>query len=280
VSGFAPEWLRLREGADHRARNAALFEKLAARFAARDAITIVDLGAGLGSNLRAIAPRLSARQHWILVDHDPVLLASAGDAIRSWADSARVTTAGIEAVKSGHALRVELKRHDLAADPVAWNSVRPDLVTAAALFDLVSETWIKRFVTALTRSQLPLYAALTHDGTTEWLPAHPADAAMQAAFVQHFARDKGFGPSVGARASSLLTEHLAAAGYEIERAPSPWRLGRNDKALIAALAQGWVQAVEETGKVPSAALTDWFEAHTADSISCSVGHEDLVAFPR
>jgi hypothetical protein len=280
MSGFAPEWLRLRENADHRARNAALLARLAARFASRDAITVIDLGAGLGSNLRAIAPALSHRQHWILVDHDPVLLAAACEAIATWADSARSTAVGIDAVKSKCAIQVELRRHDLAADPSAWIPDKPDLVTAAALFDLVSVAWIDRFVAALSRERLPLYTALTHDGTTEWLPAHPADAAMEAAFAHHFARDKGFGPSAGVHASSLLTERLAAAGYEIEHAPSPWRLGRVDTALIGELAQGWAEAVCETGEVPARTIADWLEARTAAGVSCSVGHEDLVAFPR
>jgi len=280
MSGFAPEWLQLREDADHRARNAALCEKLAARFADREAITIVDLGAGLGSNLRAIAPVLPARQHWILVDHDPALLAAARDAISAWADSSRATAAGIEAVKLGRALHVELMRHDLAADPAAWNSTKPDLVTAAALFDLVSEDWIDRLVAALVRTMLPLYTALTHDGKTQWLPAHLADAAMEAAFARHFARDKGFGPSAGARALGLLAKRLSAAGYTVERAPSPWRLGRNDTALIAALAHGWCEAVRETGEVPSLTIEDWLKAHTAASVSCTVGHEDLIAFLR
>ena len=280
MSGFSRDWLRLRESADHRARSAALVEKLAARFAGREAITIVDLGAGLGSNLRAIAPMLPARQHWILVDHDPALLAGAGDAIGSWADSSRATVAGIEAVKSGCALHVELMRHDLAADPAAWNSLTPDLVTAAALFDLVSEAWINRLVAALSRARLTLYAALTHDGETQWLPPHPADAAMEAAFAHHFARDKGFGPSAGARASRLLAERLGAAGYTVERASSPWRLGRDDKALIAALAHGWTETVRETGKVPDQTIEDWLKARTAAGVSCTVGHEDLIAFPR
>jgi hypothetical protein len=256
-----------------------LLARLAARFVNRDAITVIDLGTGLGSNLRATAPALPARQHWILVDHDPVLLTAAREAIATWADSARSTVVGIDAVKSEHAIQVELKRHDLAADPAAWIPDKPDLVTAAALFDLVSVTWIDRFVAALSRERLPLYTALTHDGRTEWLPAHPADAVMEAAFAHHFARDKGFGPSAGVRASSLLTERLVAAGYEIERAPSPWRLGRDDTALICELAQGWAEAVCETGEVPARMIADWLKARTAAGVSCSVGHEDLLAFP-
>ncbi len=175
---------------------------------------------------------------------------------------------------------MELKRHDIAADPAAWIPAKPDFVTAAALFDLVSVVWIDRFVAALSRGRLPLYTALTHDGKTQWLPAHPADVAMEAAFARHFARDKGFGPSAGALASSLLAERLDAAGYTVERTPSPWRLGGNDRSLIDALAQGWSEAVRETGEVPDRTIADWLEAHTAIGVSCSVSHEDLIAFPH
>jgi hypothetical protein len=279
MSGFAPDWLRLRESADHRARDPKLLARLAACFAGRDAVTVVDLGAGLGSNLRATALALPVRQHWTLADHDPVLLAAASDTVATWADTARATMTGIEAVKAGRILRVELKRHDLAAEPAAWGETTPDLVTAAALFDLVSESWIDRFVVPLTSAQLPLYAALTHDGKTEWMPAYTADDAMGAAFARHFARDKGFGPSAGASASNVLAQRLTAAGYDIDRASSPWRLGRGDRALIAALAEGWAAAVRETGEVPARTVAEWLEARKADGVSCTVGHEDLLALP-
>jgi hypothetical protein len=135
MSGFAPEWLTLRESADHRARNAGLLAALGKHFSTRDAIIVVDLGAGLGSNLRATAPVLPARQHWVLVDHDPVLLAGACDAIASWADSVRPATAGLEVMKADRSIRVEVRHADLAKDPDAFAAHAPDLVTAAALFD-------------------------------------------------------------------------------------------------------------------------------------------------
>lgn len=279
MSGFAPDWLRLREGADHRARNADLMDKLAAHCSARPEVTAVDLGAGLGSNLRATFRALPTRQHWVLVDHDPALLASACEAIAAWADTARPTASGIEATKDGRSLHVEVKCHDLAADPGAWRGTKAELVTAAALFDLVSEQWIDNFVEALAKVRLPLYAVLTHDGSTTWMPAHPADASMQAAFEHHFAGDKGFGPSVGGIASRLLTERLVGAGYQVERAASPWRLGTADRALIAALAQGWTEAVRETGAVPDAEIRSWLAARTSDGVACTVGHEDLLALP-
>jgi len=279
MSGFAPDWLKLREGTDHRARDKGLLQKLSAHFADRAEVRVMDLGAGLGSNLRGTFAALPARQHWILVDHDPVLLAAACEAIADWADSARPTASGVEAIKDGRSLHVALKRHDLAADPAPWAGEKPDLVTAAALFDLVSEPWIERFVAALAQAKLAFYTVLTHDNTTAWLPAHPSDTEMHAAFESHFERDKGFGPSAGGRASSLIANALEKSGYIVECASSPWQLGHEDKALIAALAQGWADAVRETGKVPEAAIKAWLEARTADGVTCTVGHEDLLALP-
>jgi hypothetical protein len=279
MSGFSPGWLALREAADHRSRNQALLSKLAARFAGREDVLVIDLGAGAGSNLRAIAPALPARQHWILFDHDSALLTAASETIAQWADSSRAIATGLEASSGGKSLLIEFRKADLAAEPAAWGNASPDLVTAAALFDLVSEPWIERFVAALARARLPLYTALNHDGVAEWSPPHPADHQMMTAFERHFGRDKGFGPSAGLRASKVMADQLALAGYTIERGRSDWRLGPADQKLIAMLAEGWAGAARETGEVPAAAITEWCASRKAAGVTCLVRHEDFLASP-
>jgi hypothetical protein len=279
MSGFSPDWLALREPVDHRSRNQALLSRLAARFGEREDILVVDLGAGAGSNFRAVTPLLPTRQHWILIDHDPALLAAARKTIVQWADSSRAVASGLEASRGGKSLSIEFRRADLAAEPAAWDDVSPDLVTAAALFDLASESWIERFVAALVRARLPLYTALNHDSVAEWAPPHLDDRRMKDAFERHFGRDKGFGPSAGSRASKLIADKLASAGYEIERGRSDWRLEPADRKLIAMLAEGWAGAAGETGGVPAAAIADWLAARKAEGVSCLVRHEDFLASP-
>jgi len=279
MSGFSPDWLRLREPADHRARSRGLLAKLAAHFAAREDILVADLGAGTGSNLRAIAPMLPATQQWILIDHDPALLAAALETIARWADSSRAVATGLEVSKGGKSLLIDVRHADLVANPVAWGEALPDLVTAAALFDLVSETWIEHFTAALAHARLPLYTALNHDRVAEWTPPHAADERMAAAFKRHFGGDKGFGPAAGFSASKLIAGALAAKGYSIERDRSDWQLAAADRELIAALAEGWAKAVGETGEVQAAAISDWCDARKAAGVSCVVRHEDLLAWP-
>jgi hypothetical protein len=279
MSGFSPDWLALREAVDHRSRNPALLSKLAAHFANREDVFVVDLGAGAGSNLRAVAPALPARQQWILIDHDPALLAVAFETIAQWADTSRAVATGLVASKGGKSLLIELRQADLAANPAPWGDASPDLVTAAALFDLVSESWIERFVAALARAGLPLYTALNHDGVAEWAPPHPADSRMKTAFERHFGGDKGFGPSAGSRASKLLAGRLTSAGYGIELGRSDWRLGATDAKLIAMLAEGWAKAAGETGDVTAATIAGWLAARKTTGVSCRVPHEDFLASP-
>ena len=86
--------------------------------------------------------------------------------------------------------------------------------------------------------------------------------------------DKGFGPAAGPRAASILEQILEGRGYRVSAGASFWRLGRNDTALIAALADGIASAASETGLVAA----DWRLARVA-AAQCEIGHLDLFAHP-
>jgi hypothetical protein len=276
---FSAEWLRLREPVDHRSRGKALLERTAAYIANKDEPVIYDLGAGAGSNLRGTALSLNTRQRWVLVDYDPGLLSTSLDYLSAWADKSRPTAAGLELEKSGKLIRVEVKRVDLNANPAPWGETKPDLVTSAALFDLVSENWIDRFCAALAKDKLPLYTTLVHDETARWSPAHEADAQMAAAFERDFGKEKGFGPSAGNKAIGYMAQKLQSLGFNTKLADSPWQLGEGDHALIGQLAEGWANAVRETKSVPEDVIQSWLTARKARGTTCIVGHKDLLALP-
>jgi len=276
---FSSEWLRLREPVDHRSRDTALLSKAASYLANKDEPVIYDLGAGAGSNLRGTALSLGPRQRWVLVDYDPALLSASLEFLAAWADKSRPTAAGLELEKSGKLIRVEVKRADLNANPAPWDEQKPDLVTSAALFDLVSEQWIDRFCAALAKDKLALYTTLVHDETAKWSPPHEADAQMSEAFERDFGKEKGFGPSAGNQAIGYMTKKLKSLGYETALNDSPWRLGAEDHDLIAQLADGWANAVRETNAVSEDVIQKWLVARKARGTMCVVGHKDLLALP-
>ncbi|HEX8665638.1 MAG TPA: class I SAM-dependent methyltransferase [Beijerinckiaceae bacterium] len=277
MSGFSADWLALRESADRRARNPELLARLKARFAGQSEIEVVDLGCGTGSNLRALAPHLPSRQAWTLVDHDPALLAAARERLSAWADGAAEGEL-LRLAKDGAEVAVRFVEADLAGGVGALLAGRPSLVTAAALFDLVSPAWIEGFARAAAAAGAVFYTALSYDGTERWTPPHPAAPAMLAAFVAHQGRDKGFGPAAGPRATELLAQAFRGHGYTVLTAASPWRLDSEDAALMQALAQGTAAAVRETGTVPEETIRDWLDARLS-ATACEIGHADLLAIP-
>lgn len=276
---FSPEWLALREPADHAARSEALMARVGRHFAGRERVSVVDLGCGAGSNLRGTFAALPAVQDWRLVDYDPALLAAARSRLAAWADEARPEGDRLLLRKDGKSLSVAFHEADLNRDLATALPEGADLVTAAALFDLVSPAWIDGFVAVLAARGLPLYTVLTYDGTERWDPPHPADAAMLAAFHAHQGTDKGFGPAAGPKATQAMAGAFAAAGYDVARAPSPWELGPAFAELACELVTGFAGAVRETGHVPEADIAAWLAARRA-GVTCHVGHEDLFAVPR
>ena len=276
MTGFSASWLDLREGADHRARDADLARALARHFQPRKAVTVADLGCGTGSNLRAIAPLLGARQHWTLIDAEPTLLAAAGQRLAAWADATDREGDTLVLSKAGRRIVVAFRRADLARELEAQLASPPDLVTASALFDLVSVPFMKRLA-GLLAGRCAFYAVLTYDGRQRFGPPADDDAAVLAAFNAHQTGDKGFGPAAGPEAGRHLGAALHAVGYGVSTGESPWRLGAADAPLIGALVAGCAAAVAETGQLSARRVGRW---RTRPRTTALVGHTDILALPR
>jgi len=276
MSGFDTRWLDLREPIDHRSRNEELARALAGHFASRPSTTILDLGCGTGSNLRATAPLLGTEQHWTLVDHDEALLEAAVVRLCAWAGTAERRGAELALSKGGKQILVRFLCADLWRDLEGVFATSADLVTASALFDLASADFIAAIAAEVARGQACFYTVLTYNGMQRWTPKHETDAAMASAFRAHQVGDKGFGAAAGPMAPTLLAAAFDAAGYLVSDADSGWRLEAGDEALIGELVAGFAAAVRETKLVPEPKIADWLKVKRTGAL---VGHTDTLALP-
>ena len=265
MSGFSADWLALREPYDARARNPAVLDDVVASLNRYPSVRIADLACGTGSTLRALAPRIPARQNWRLVDNDLGLLA-------------RATATARPATVSAAAITLDLNRDLEAAldGPV-------DLVTASALLDLVSEAWLERLVVEIAARSIPIYAALSYDGRITIDPADPFDDAIIAAVNAHQRTDKGFGPALGPAAASFAIARFEKLGYSVVHGESDWIIGPNDRDMQIETLAGWAGAARELGDLSLADTVGWLTrrraAVNAGRSSIRVGHVDVFAEP-
>lgn len=260
---FDAAWLALREGADHRARSTDLLFRLERWWAERGASAVLDLGCGTGSNVRWLAPLLPKPQRWTLVDNDAALLAR------------------IAAPESDVLIRVV--QGDLAVEGLA-EIAAAHLVTASALLDLVSESWLERAADACAAAGCAALFALNYDGAIEWGgDADAADALVREAVNEHQRRDKGLGPALGPGAARAAEALFRRRGYHTLLMPSPWTLGPAEADLARALVDGWASAADEQRPAQAREVHAWTERRRAtlagSSFTLVVGHEDLLALP-
>lgn len=284
---FSAEWLALREPADAAARSERLLQTVAARFAPETNLTVLDIGAGTGSNARYLAERLHAQQQWLLVDHDPSLLIDASQRLRAWGEAR-----GLIVTRDEGAWRVEgeglvvtfaTKLVDLA-DLSSSSELFLDrrLVTASALLDLVSAPWIESLASVCRVAGAVGLFALTYDGRIHCSPEEPGDEEVRQLVNEHQRGDKGFGPALGPSASTVAAEAFGALGYSVAREASDWHLEPDAAELQRQLIEGWSRAAVQIAPDRAAAIREWTDRRLAHVLlghsRLVVGHEDLAAW--
>ncbi|MFG2859571.1 SAM-dependent methyltransferase [Streptomyces sioyaensis] len=277
---FAPDWLELRERADAAARAPELLRPLRERLSAQPAeagpdgntrgLVIRDLGCGTGSMGRWLAVRLPGPQHWILHDHDPLLLEHAG---------ARMPVTAAD----GTPVEATTARGDLA-DLSAADLAGTSLVTASALLDLLTREEVEDLAEACVGAGCPVLLALSVAGRVELTPSDPLDAEIAEAFNDHQRRTDQGRALLGPDAIAAAVAAFERRGATVQVRSSPWRLGCVESALIAEWLRGWVGAAHaqrpELAPEAVAYLRRRLEECAAGDLNVEVYHTDLLALPR
>jgi hypothetical protein len=261
------DWLTLRESADAAARSASLASAVsdALGIPSGSSLRILDLGSGTGSNVRYLAGRLLTPQDWLLDDHHPDLQA--------------------REAKSSSTISIETRVADLGTldDPDMFT--RRHLVTASALLDLVSESWMSRLAAKCRDIRATVLFALTYNGQSHCSPEEPEDDAVRELLNRHQRNnDKGFGKAAGPDAVECAVRCFSEADYHVRREASDWNLPPDARELQRQLIKGWAEAAVEIAPDQAPKIESWLArrfAHVdAGRSRITVGHEDIAGFQR
>jgi hypothetical protein len=158
------------------------------------------------------------------------------------------------------------------------------LVTASALLDLVSESWLRSLAAhCRVEGALALFT-ISYNGHSSCEPLEPEDDLVLDLFNRHQRTDKGLGgPAAGPDAAEAAARCFAETGFRVQRVPSNWDLDPTERDMQRMLIDGWANAASEAAPRRARIIAGWRArrlAHVDAGIShVMVGHDDLAAWP-
>lgn len=280
------DWLAVREPADVTARSATLVERVRLALASTDTVRGLDLCTGTGSNLRYLIDRLPGRQTWLAADRDARLLEELPTKLKTWADGrgySMRTERQVSSLRGGRCeCDVETRAMDLDRLDAGLFEGR-NLVTASALLDLVSESWLRLLAARCREAGATALFTLTYDGRSSCDPVEPEDDMVRDLMNVHQKTDKGLGGRAeGPDAWSVAERVFAEAGYRVECAPSDWSIGPSERTFQRMLIEGWARAAVEIAPERADTIADWLRGRLehleAGRSRIVVNHVDMVAW--
>ncbi len=283
-------WLQLREVSDAESRSSSLTQHIAEAVAPFETLNALDLATGSGSNIRYLAERLQGRQRWLAVDRDADLLDALLERMEHWGH-----TRGYDVSLTTDTCLLRGPRLDCHIETLQLNlGVLHDhvlfagrhLVTASALLDLVSESWLRDVAGHCRAENAAALFSITYNGQSTSQPHEPEDDLVLELFNRHQKTDKGLGGvAAGPDAASVAEQCFVDAGFVVRRTASDWNIPPSKKDMQRMLIDGWADAAREIAPRRRRTISAWHARriqHLDNGHSrVVVGHEDLAAWlPR
>jgi hypothetical protein len=158
------------------------------------------------------------------------------------------------------------------------------LVTASALLDLVSESWLRALAAHCRAEGATALFTISYNGHSSCEPREAEDDLVLDLFNRHQRTDKGLGgPAAGPDAVEAAARCFAETGFRVQRVASNWDLAPTERDMQRVLIEGWASAASDTAPRRARTIADWRTrrlAHVDAGISrVMVGHDDLAAWP-
>lgn len=228
---FDIDWLNERYPFDAEARNKKLETKVKDHFAEKETLTLVDVGAGTGSNCLYFMDQFTQSQKWYLVEQNEKLKKAT---IRRFKDYAAYHKYSFEKKKNQlkisslkKSVEINLITDSLLNLPDLVDVKKVDVVLANAVLDALTAPQIKAFSQILLDHQLSFYATLSYRGMT-FIPDDPFDDVFIDAYNQYMERPQKNGKILGEKALPMMVDFIKEHGGTVATAPSIWKVESDD----------------------------------------------------
>lgn len=251
---FDIDWLNERYPYDVEARNKTLESKIIAHLAKKSSITLVDIGAGTGSNCLYFIEQLPHTQKWYLIEQNEGFKKTTIRRLRDYASYHKYNFERkkdiIKITSIRRNITVTILNDSLLNLAALVDLKKVDLVLANAVFDLFSAAQITQLVKIITHNKLVFYSTLNYEGMT-FNPADPFDDIFIAAYNEHKERRQVYGKALGKQAGQFMIALFQKQGNIVQSAISKWQIEPMDIKMHYYLLNFMENALAEMDLAPA-----------------------------
>ena len=284
------QWLAHRFAYDAQARHPEIEHKFLAFFEQHQtALKAVDVGSGTGANVRYYFDRIPHAQEWTLIEQSSGLLdecrrtlvAFAQEHDYDWQSQGNIFLL-TDAEKTA---TITLVQGSIAHIEQLIDLTQTDVVTANAVFDLLSFEQFDTLVSTLAKHDVCLLATLNYYETS-LLPFSEQDHRFIGWYHMHMKRPQPMGIAMGPDCSEEMLDLLAQHHMMIEQESSQWHLKRCDITMHRYLLHFVEHAVAELSLSSEEQrdfatwLVDKKELCRRRELEIIIDHSDIFAYPR
>lgn len=206
-------YLLAKRSVDDRSLNAGVLSWLRGELGSA-ARRFVEIGGGVGTMVaRLYGQGIAVRGEYLLIDDDARMLGEARRYLAGWAAAHGVTVREpIDGIVLGE-LAVSFVEAEIGAYSEHCADRRADVLIGCAVLDVIDVPLLLPRILRLLKPGGAYWFPITYDGEMAFVPDHPADAAVIAAYHADMDRRERYGRPAGERfAGRHLIGHLRSAG--------------------------------------------------------------------
>ena len=247
-NSFETNWLDRRYQYDNAARDKKVEEACLNYLENKSSVTILDIGSGTGSNCLYFMEKMPTVQNWIFVEHDEHLSKYALERIKKQASELGYSIKG-DAQKL--CLEKENRQVEISYITDSFFDLdkkvdlsKVDLVTAGAVFDLLSFKQFVDIASIVLENEIALLATMNY-AEMSFSPEEASDILFIEKYEKHMSRTQEFGKAMGKDCSRSMVKFFRKHQREVVYGASVWNLNGKEEETHSCLFQFMKSAVTE-----------------------------------